>query len=404
MSWLSNLFKQPAAAPTTVSSMQNTESRGENETYHHWGLRMCAVGNGSPAMLSPFLHKVYLDLYTAQAGDEDTQKIEKAKKQSEISQKENEIANLHLQIQNSKNKQQDQKDKIEEIKTQIADLESKAYEINKDAKVKMRIGLCILVPLTFYLFLFYSSTFYSAFFKNWSEGGDLMSAMFDGQALSHAYADGIMELPFCLFAPVIFLGLGFSLHYMSKQQGRLKYFKMAAIVCVTFVFDILLAYTIGKHLFEMEVLMGTKPLGNTYGFADAMVDPNLWIVIFCGFIVYIIWGIVFDMTMSAYDKLDLNKVMKQKLQMDMLTLHNNIAVEQKLEHGINQQVTALNNEIAQLEAELNDKVIINKAIIKAEMMNFLTGWIAQMNVLQMSTSQQQQTTNIFNQVIETLLK
>ena len=50
----------------------------------------------------------------------------------------------------------------------------------------------------------------------------------------------------------------------------------------------------------------------------AIHDINSWAVIFCGFIVYIIWGIVFDQCMDAYDKMDLNKTklkeIAQKIQ------------------------------------------------------------------------------------------
>ena len=39
----------------------------------------------------------------------------------------------------------------------------------------------------------------------------------------------------------------------------------------------------------------------------AITDTNFWAVIFCGFIAYIIWGLVFNLVMDAYNNLDLTQ-------------------------------------------------------------------------------------------------
>ena len=107
--------------------------------------------------------------------------------------------------------------------------------------MRMVIGLVILIPLTIYLFMFYSSTFYSAFFRQASTLTNVMNTMFDSQALIHAYNEGLFELMFVLSAPIIFLGLGYVLHIFSMLEEKSKYLKMGAILIVTLMFDCILA-------------------------------------------------------------------------------------------------------------------------------------------------------------------
>ena len=203
--------------------------------------------------------------------------------------------------------------------------------------------------------------------------------------------------------PIIFMGLGFSLHFFTIQKSWTKYFKMAAILCITFIFDAILAYMIGKHLHEMEVIIGTAALESQYGFAEAVTDINTWAVIFCGFIVYIIWGIVFDMTMSAYDQLDLNKININAIDDQIKTIETEIADEKQKEQDLNNQINGHNNAISQLTSQIGDTYIIDKAAIRTEMTNFFTGWAAQMNVLGKSLQEQAEANVTFENTINALL-
>lgn len=403
---LKRFFKDNAAqAPeqTLIPQPQNPNNRQEGETYHHWGLRVCAIVDGSCIALKPYLHNVYNYIHREQVENEALQQEERRKIQSQIEQKRNDIEALNSRLNDSKQKQQDKKDKISELNAEKKELKNKAYEVNKAAKLKLILGLIILVPLTFYLFLFYSSTFYSAFFKDFGESANVLNSMFDAEALSKALETSVTELAFVLCAPIIFMGLGFSLHFFTIQKSWTKYVKMAAILCITFVFDAILAYMIGKHLHDMEVIIGTAALNSVYGLSEAVSDINTWAVIFCGFIVYIIWGIVFDMTMSAYDQLDLNKINIKAIDEQVVTLENEIAEEKQNEQDFNNQINAHNNKISDLTVLLGKTVIIDKAAIRTEMTNFFTGWAAQMNVLGKIQKEQEEASATFESTVNTLL-
>ncbi len=67
-------------------------------------------------------------------------------------------------VRNQKQREECEK-RMKELQDEKVRIKNERYQVNKDAKLKLIIGLVILLPLTFYLFLFYSSTFYSAFFS-----------------------------------------------------------------------------------------------------------------------------------------------------------------------------------------------------------------------------------------------
>lgn len=403
---LRSLFKSDSAkAPeqNQIPQLQNPNNRQEGETYHHWGLRVCAIADGGSLTLRPYLHNVYLYIHREQVENEALQEGERRKIQCQIEQKRNDIEALNSRLNDSKQKQDEKTEKMAELKSEKQELKNKAYQVNKAAKLKLIIGLAILVPLTYYLFLFYSSTFYSAFFKNFASSATVLNSMFDSQALGNALQASVTELCFVLCAPVIFLGLGFSLHFFTIQNSWTKYIKMASILCVTFVFDAILAYMIGKHLHEMEVIIGVAPLGSGYGISEAVADINTWAVIFCGFVVYIIWGIVFDMSMSAYDQLDLNKININAIDEKIKTMELEVIEEKQKEQDLSNQICALNNTIAGLTVQMGKTYIIDKAAIRMEMTNFFTGWVSQMNVLGRTQKEQQEANETFEKTVNELL-
>ena len=342
-------------------------------------------------------------MYQKQANNAALQAAQRQKIQTQINQKRNNIAFLNKQLNGSKQREQDLKDEISKLDNDERELKSKVYEVNKEAKIKLILGLVILLPLTLYLFLFYSSTFYSAFFKDFGANANVLNSMFDAEALKKALEASVTELAFVLCAPIIFMGLGFILHFFAIQKSWTKYVKMGAILVITFVFDAILAYMIGKHLHEMAVIIGTASLDSKYGFSEAVSDINTWAVIFCGFIVYIIWGAVFDMTMSAYSQLDLNREMSKQIEAKKKKLKADIRSKQQEQDKLNNQIKDENNAIAQLTKNLGKTVIIQKPSIKLEMTNFFTGWTTQMNVLGMSQADQDKANDIFEKTVKTLL-
>ena len=281
--------KKPKENVVPETQVQNNpESRRQGETYEQWGTRICGIVTGRLTALPPYLQKVYNSIYNEQADNIELQKAARANTQAEIERKNEEIRVVNEKIEGVNSEIDETTKKIEELKAERQEIKSGKEKVNKEQRLKLIIGLIIIIPLTFYLFLFYSSTFYSAFFRDPSSMTTVMNSMFDSNALVNAYADGIAELGFVLSAPIIFLGLGFALHFFSVQEGKMKYLKMAAILLVTVMFDCILAYKIGEQMHTFGIIIGQYPIGEEYTVNMALHDINTWAVIFCGFIVYVI--------------------------------------------------------------------------------------------------------------------
>ena len=402
---LDSLFKKKEDVETaSVSQMPvSPNDRRLGETYYNWGLRMCATVMGSSYALPPFLQKVYSDIYNEQVKNVDLQEQFKKNTQAQIDEHNNNIESLMAQIANSDNKLSENKAIIEDLERQKLDLRVHGSIINPDAKIKMILGIIILIPLTFYLFLFYSSTFYTGFLMDVSdvtESTDVAMAMFNPQAFGGALAKGITSFFLILSFPVVFLGLGFGLHFFSVQQTKSKYIKMGAILLVTFFFDCIIAYKIGKFLYDIEGLW--KEQSELYSFNMAIGDINTWAVIFCGFIAYIIWGIVFDMAMTAYSKLDLNREEIEAIDKKIQNIKDDNAQINDQIAEFNKQISNCKNSVSSLMAKLSNNVHINFNVIRQEMTNFYNGWITQMGVLGCSQQDQSIANATFQNTLNSL--
>ena len=387
--------RKPKENVVQEKQVQSTsQSRRSGETYTQWGTRICGIVEGSLTALPPYLQKVYNSIYNEQAENVELQKAARANTQAEIDRKNGEIRVVNEKIEGVNSDIDETNKKIEELKAERQEIKSGKEQVNKEQRLKLIIGLIIIIPLTIYLFLFYSSTFYSAFFRDPSSMTTVMNSMFDSQALGNAYADGIAELGFVLSAPIIFLGLGFALHFFSVQEGKKKYLKMAAILIVTVMFDCILAYKIGEQMHTFGIIIGQYPIGEVYTVSMALHDINTWAVIFCGFIVYVIWGIVFDMCMSAYDKMDLNKTRLENIKNKIDELEQKIIEEKAHIQSLKQQETDAKNRVKDLMAKLGHEVYIDYAAIRTEMNNFFAGWIKMMQVLSIGQELQDEASSI----------
>lgn len=363
---------------SSVPNINATQTSAQATTpisYKDYGISECGKSNGSPHCLTPYLHKIFTNERQKQANNSQLQDIEKQKKQKEINELDQAIAGKNTEIDLLRNNIEQCNEKIKEYEVDVQQLKTSVGTVNKNARLKMCIGVLILVILTLYLFIFYSSTFYSAFFKDFlsSENINIGDAIFDAQAIPKSLSAGAGQMLFVISAPIIFLGLGFSLHYFSQEEGKGKYFKIIAIIIVTFIFDCILAYGIAKKMYD---LMALSTLENMppYTIKDAWGDSHVWTVIFCGFIVYIIWGIVFSMTMNAFENLRSNKsaiaVLKSKIQHEK-DKYTRLEGERIKIEG---ELKTLSNNRNLKQKQLDDGVIIKYSDIKVALSDFFAGW------------------------------
>ncbi|GAA0538902.1 G protein-coupled receptor family protein [Chitinophaga japonensis] len=271
------------------------------------------------------------------------------------------------------------------IKQRMATLQEEKAHIRKNpqevigdhaGKPSFYIGMIILIFLTLYLFVFYSSASYSAFFKTFSlnEIG-VANSIFDAQAITKAIRDGVMELVLILTIPFVFLGLGYLIHKMQEEAGYAKYIKIAVLVLVTFIFDAILAYEITEKIYNIKKdnSFGDLP---EYSVSMALSSVNFWLIIFSGFIVYLIWGFVFDFVLESFGKLDQVKVaLKEKDRQiaECLQQLNELNGDiDRMTHLIDESKT----KIKKLNETLSCVIIPRE--FEQEVFGFMAGWLAWM--------------------------
>lgn len=350
----------------------NDESPEETRkrTYHESGYRDSSRTNGNHSTLSICLDAVY-----SKFQNEEKEMVEKQQKlkESYVNEQKNRETEIKALIVSQETKEEQLKNKntqienhqhtIETLKAEILDLPRNPEKYNvkatRGASAKFWIGTILLIPITLYLATFYISTSYSAFFKSFDAKSTVIQSVLDANAWIKAWNDGFIEVAFVTLIPFVFLGLGFLIHMFGENKTRTNYIKLGLLFIVTFVFDSILAYEIESKLYELNKTFDSPP----FDLKIAFTKIQFWGIIFAGFIVYIIWGLVFDFVMKEHREKD--------------KIRNEQEIRQKKADFFQEKINILKNEIEEILAGIGS---IKEFIIKTrgrieELQNIIDGVI-----------------------------
>lgn len=293
---------------------------------------------------------------------------------------EHDAGQLHDEVVSIKDRRiPNLKERIETLKKEISDIrqDPKAHIGHESGKAGFIIGLIILLFLTVYLFVFYSSASYSAFFKTFEITNiGVANSIFDPHAITKAIADGITELVLILTIPFVFLGLGYLIHKVQAASKWEKYLKVFLLVLVTFFFDTLLAYEITSKIYEIKGQSGFTAVPD-YTVHMAMENVQFWIIIFAGFVVYLIWGFVFDIVMEAHRQLDAVAVAIRERRSKITDTESEITKLEGEQLRKEEQIALHRREAAKLREFIEHGFVFNKDF-KQCIYQFTQGWMAWM--------------------------
>lgn len=354
-----------------------TTGTEEEISYERYGFRQAGHMNGSTEGLKICLHRVYQERMAEMRRDEfkqeELRKPYRAGLQELISKNEsleNKVNTIRTESIPAKEK------RIENLKHDIAEIRKNPehYSGNGTGKAGFYIGLSILLLLTIYLFVFYSSASYSALFKEFAPDEAVVAkAIFDAQAIPKALTDGVSELILILTIPAVFLGLGYLIHKFQEAKGFAKYLKIVGLLLVTFVFDVIIAYEITEKLYDIKRNGIFENIPPPYSLSIAFSNTSFWLIIFAGFIVYLIWGFVFDFVMEAHSKLDAVRVQIKIKQEQIEALQQEIGL---LEMSANEAKVAMDQnkgEISKLKSIIEGTIIATKEMSES-LSQFMVGW------------------------------
>ncbi|SDG06875.1 hypothetical protein SAMN05421827_103120 [Pedobacter terrae] len=361
-------------------------------TYHEAGFRDGSRNSGSPLALSICLNAIY-----ARFQNEEKELIEKQQlaKEPYITEQKNRETEIKTLVISKESKEQQivkveadiraVKDHIEELKLEINDLprNPEKYHISasKGASGKFWIGLIILMPLSLYLFTFYISTSYSAFFKPFDANSTIIMNVLDSKAFEKAWHDGSLEGAFVTFIPFVFLGLGYLIHMFGEVRSIVNYTKIGLLLLTTFVFDAILAYQIEEKIYELTKTFNTPEFNIPIAFGKI----QFWGIIFAGFVVYLIWGVVFDFIMKEHRE-------KDKIKHEQLRRKKDIQIHQDRISDIEIQKAKLIEELNKVKTDsiaAQERVKALQSIIDAVIIptkeyvlyasEYMQGWITFVN-------------------------
>jgi uncharacterized membrane protein len=195
--------------------------------------------------------------------------------------------------------------------------------------------------------------------------------------LSKAWNEGLIEGAFVTLIPFVFLGLGFLIHMFSENKTKANYIKLGLLFVVTFIFDSILAYEIESKLYELNKTFNSPP----FDLKIAFTKIQFWGIIFAGFIVYIIWGLVFDFVMKEHREKDKIKNEQEIRQKNVLFLLEKInALKKEIEEilgsigSIKELVVKTRGRIEELQ-NIIDGVIIPTKDYKLYASEYVQGWV-----------------------------
>ncbi len=372
MAAINNLFKlKTKVAPKPIEDETQEAREQVRITYYQSGYGASIKASGNATVFGVALHNLYNsfeDMCRKQLNEqqrlkqpyiEDQEKLRTnlKKKETAFSIYEDSMTNLD--------------EELDKHKFEIVDVKQNPdkYGIDSDKRPKAQfyIGLFLLLPITIYLFVFYISASYSGFFKDF-ETGSLTAAIFDSNALGKAIDDGWLEAVFVGTIPFVFMGLGYLVHMFQKSKGWRAFVKLAFLFLLTFAFDLILAYLIERKIFLFDAVLGEK-----FTPTDALQSVNFWGIIFAGFIVYVIWGLVFDFVMKEHENVDRIKAYIRGKREEIRNTENKKNELMSQIEGVKKDITEINGSISELQSKIDGFIFPVKEYLHYHY-QYIEGW------------------------------
>lgn len=344
----------------SLKKVEDSNTFGENEedreqiriTYYQSGFAASIKATGKPIVLKACLQNLYMSFEDQCRKQKLEQDKLKQPYREEQEKNRTELKKCEAAIGIYEKKEQDINDTVDQIKNEIIEVKRNpdkyGIEDGKGLKAQFYIGLFLLLPITLYVLVFYISASYSAFFKEFANDS-LTAAIFDANALTNSFQASWLEGVLVITIPFVFMGLGSVIHMVQKGKGLKNVFRMIALFVTTFLFDALLAYQIEKKIYEFNKTTDSSP----YNLNIALGEAEFWMIIFAGFVVYIIWGLVFDFVMKEFENIDKIRAFIRGKKENLIDLEKLKTEYINKINDFKQQIIIVTGKIAELQSKID---------------------------------------------------
>lgn len=350
-----------------------TETTTDNEiSYFHFGKLAAKTTNSNSQLLDSSLDNIYDRFLNDQQLTGEGIKNRISKLRAEVTQKKNQKIQANSEIQSQEQFKEDREKRIEEL--EIEKIKIKDGEAPSVDYVPFIIGAFITILLTLYLFVFYSSSGYSAFYgvKQGSLG------FINPNVFADAKTKGGGVIALIILFPVIFLGLGFLIHDALEKK---KYGFITLLLVFTLIVDAIIGYKISQGIHTNEFNAGLT--NEQWRFDMIYNDMNFYLVLALGFVVYVIWGYLLHYVLNKNKELQPDKALELRIE----NLNRKISEQRQALAEIVSKINSLKAQVETLENEISDKekdiigyengvIPVNTSMLKASIGDFMSGWFA----------------------------
>ena len=352
----------------------------EKITYTQYGFRSAQKSQSNPEGIEGYLANVYEKFLEEQKLDGQGLKDRISKLKAEVQQEKAKKSESNADISSNKRHKEDKENAIQELELEKIDIRNGDGELGDTSS--FIIGAFITLLLTMYLFVFYSSSGYSAFYgiKKGSLG------FINPNVFSDAINKGGGVIALIILFPVIFLGLGFLIHNSLETNKKLvlegkpkSYALISSMLIITLIADIFIGYKISQGVHTNAFNAGLT--NETWNFNMVFSDINFYLVLVLGFVVYVIWGFLLNYVLShSYLKTESEKV---KLMIENIS--NKITERRNELNDIISKINRLESDIINCDNKIQEKekdiigyengvIPINVASLRGSVGEFMGGW------------------------------
>ncbi|MDY0081050.1 MAG: hypothetical protein GX452_13360 [Ignavibacteriales bacterium] len=273
--------------------------------------------------------------------------------------------------------------KTEELEKEISTIAAEKESIKKSPedfagrksdRFWLNVYKAVIAALIVYLYFFYTSVVFSAIFRVVNIAKDtVFNSIFYPRAISESFSLGFTAAVVTLFSPSIFIAVAVLMHRISVKSGSKNRVWVAFLTLIVFSLDALLAYHISERLHNAKMLNSFEKIAG-YSPATALNDPNFWLIIFFGFVVYIILGFM----LSLFDE---ERDMDIRINRLLDNCDNRIAAAEAKRKNVLAETDSIRKEIENLRMELtsllkeNRMVTYSPAELKLKISDFTLGWM-----------------------------
>lgn len=305
----------------TSQLKQEVSTNGSNvRVLHHidrvnlydFGYEKSGSANGDPSLYVTYLHRILNGDLVEEPyrGFTDEEKKDRVRQIKELERGIKESEEINSKIEDEIKSKEKDIDKYRKDLLQIKEARNKNKEKLKSDNFslpKFSLNFFILAMLSLYLFFFYISATYKALYVDFEgiaesiaagEGtGSIMPGPYElSEALQYNYL--------LLVVPFVFYAFGWAFHVLLELKSKMKAVYVSLLIAVTFTVDFLLAMIISSNTESAKALMGLPS-------EHWSSSPSFYIILFLGFLVYIIWSILLDSLIREWDKREITSNLKK---------------------------------------------------------------------------------------------